>query len=372
MSKRDYYEVLGLQKGASDEEIKKAYRKLAMQYHPDRNQGDKDAEAKFKEIGEAYGTLSDAGKKQNYDAFGHGGWGWNPFGWAGGWFQAEDLWDIFSSFFGGWFSGQSRWGGRRSSERRGEDLEYDLHIDLKTSIYGGRETIEFNKRVECNWCNWDGGSGKKTCSTCGGHGQVTRTSQSPFGVIQQTVACPDCQGTGESFETICGECSWEKRKLEKQKLDIDVPAGIDEGMVIKMTDEGNAGVGTKAAGSLYIRFHVQSEEKGLVRDGVDLHYDLEIDFVEAALGTKKEINIPVIWKRTVSIDAGTQAESVIKISGDGVKHIDRDAKGDLLIHIHIPVPKKLGKKERELLEEIAKEKKLNVNSKKGVFEKMFG
>jgi molecular chaperone DnaJ len=369
MSKRDYYEVLGLEKGASSEEIKKAYRKLAMQYHPDRNQGDKDAEQKFKEIGEAYGTLSDAGKKQNYDTFGHGGWGWNPF-WGGGWFQGEDISDIFNSFFGGGFSG---WGqrGRRQTERRGEDLEYDLHVDLKTSIYGGKETIAFNKRSHCETCDGVGGSGKKICSTCDGNGQVTRTSQSPFGVIQQTVTCPDCNGSGESFENICSDCNGEKRVLKKQKIDIDVPAGIDDGMVIKMTDEGNDGIGTKAAGSLYIRFHVQLEEKGLTRDGVDLHYDLEIDLIEAVLGTKKEINVPVIGKRNVSIDAGTQAESMIKVSWDGVKHIDRDAKWDLLIHMHIPVPKKLSKKERELFEEIAKEKKINVNSKKGVFEKLF-
>lgn len=369
---RDYYEVLGLEKGASEDEIKKAYRKLAMQYHPDRNQGDNKAEAKFKEIGEAYATLSDAGKKQQYDMFGSSWWGsgWNPFGgWAG--FQAEDLGDIFSSFFGGGFAGQSS-GRKRSSQRKWEDLEYDLHIDLKTSIYGGKDTLEFNKREHCDTCSWEGGSWKKTCSTCNWHGQVTQTSQSPFGVIQQTRTCPECQGEWEIFENTCGDCQWEKRKVKKQKLDIDIPAGIDDGMVIKLTGEWNAGVWTKASGDLYVRFHVQMEEKGLSRDGSNLHYELEIDFVEAALWTKKDITIPVIWKRSISVEAGTQAESVIMISGDGVKYIDRDAKWDLLIHIHIPVPKKLSKKEREILEELAKEKKINVNSKKGVFEKLFG
>lgn len=367
---KDFYEVLWLEKGASEDEIKKAYRKLAMKYHPDRNQGDKNAEEKFKEIGEAYGTLSDPQKKQQYDMFGSSGgaggfWG---FGWSGG-FQAEDLGDIFNSFFGWGFSG----GGarRKPTQRRGEDIEYDLHIDLKTSIYGGKETIEFHKRESCKHCNGEGGSGKTTCSTCDGRGQVTHTSQSPFGVIQQTRVCPDCDGTGESFEHICSECQGEKRMLIKERIDIDIPAGIDDGMVIKLTGEGNDGIGTNASWDLYIRFHVELEEKWLTRDGVDLHYDLEIDIVEAILGTKKEINIPIIGKRTVSIDAGTQAESILKVSGDGVKHIDRDAKGDLLMHIHIPIPKKLGKKERELFEEIAKEKKINVNSKKGVFEKLF-
>lgn len=368
---RDYYEILGLQKWASSEEIKKAYRKLAMQYHPDRNQGNKEAEAKFKEIGEAYGTLSDAGKKQSYDMYGSAGGGWNPF-WGGGWFQAEDLWDIFSSFFGGGFWGQSRGWARRSSERRGEDLEYDLHIDLKTSIYGGKDTLEFNKREYCESCDGAGWSGKKTCSTCNWHGQVTQTSQSPFWVIQQTRTCPDCNGSGEEFSKICSECHGEKRVVKKQKLDIDVPAGIDDEMVIKLTGEGNAGVGTKAAWDLYVRFHVSPQEKWLTRDGVDLHYDLEIDFVQAVLGTKIEVNIPIIGKRIVSIDAGTQHWSTLKISGDGVKYIDRDAKWDLLIHIHIPTPTKLSKTERELYENLAKEKKLNVNSKKWVFEKIFG
>jgi len=368
---RDYYEILWLEKWASEDEIKKAYRKLAMQYHPDRNAGDSEAEAKFKEIGEAYGTLSDSGKRQQYDMFGSAGWaGWNPFGGWGG-FQAEDLWDIFNSFFGGWFWWQ-QWGRRRSSERRGEDIEYDLHIDLKTSIYGGKDKVEFHKREHCKHCDGDGGSGKQTCGTCKWQGQVVQTSQSPFWVIQQTRTCPDCSGEWETFEHICSECQGEKRVLIKEKLDIDIPAGIDDGMVIKLTGEGNQWIGTKAAWDLYVRFHVQTEEKWLTRDGVDLHYNLEIDYVEAVLGTTREINIPVIWKRSISIDAWTQAESILKISGDGVKHIDRDAKWDLLIHIHIPIAKKISKKEREILEELAREKKINVNSKKWVFEKLFG
>ena len=311
MSQRDYYEVLGLEKWASEEEIKKAYRKLAMKYHPDRNAGDKEAEAKFKEIGEAYGTLSDAGKRQQYDMFGQSGWaaGGNPFG--GGWFQAEDLWDIFSSFFGGGFWGQSGWARSRSREQRGEDIEHEIHIDLKTSIYGGRETIEFHKREHCGNCDGDGWSGKKTCDTCAGRWQVVQTSQSPFGVIQQTRTCPDCRGEGETFEHLCSECQGEKRVLIKKKLDIDVPAWIDEGMVIKLTGEGNEWIGTKATWDLYIRFQVETSEKSLTRDGVDLHYDLEIDYTEAALGTSRDVNIPVIGKRTMLIEMRSEICSYI-------------------------------------------------------------
>lgn len=364
---KDFYEILWLQKWASSEDIKKAYRKLAMQYHPDRTGWDTASEAKFKEVNEAYATLSDPQKKQQYDMFGSAGWSsFGGFGWG---FQAEDLGDIFSSFFGGGFSGATR--GRRT-EQRGEDLEYDLHIDLKTSIYGGKQKIEFNRRDECSNCQGEGGSGKKTCDTCNGRGQVVQTTQSPFGVIQQTRTCPECQGSGETFEHICSECQWEKRVLKKHKMDIDIPAGIDDSMVIKMTGEGNAWVGTKASGDLYIRFHVNLEEKWLSRDGIHLHYDLEIDLVEAILGTKKEVQIPILGKRTIVIEAGTQAESILKISGDGVKEVQRDHKGDLLLHIHIPIPKKLGKNERELYTEIAKEKKINVLNKKGVLEKLFG
>ena len=370
---RDLYEVLWLQKWASSEEIKKAYRKLAMQYHPDRNPWDSEAEQKFKEVWEAYNTLSDPQKKQQYDMFWSAGWaggfwGWSPFGWWG--FQAEDLWDIFSSFFGGGF-GWWAWWGRKKTERRGEDLEYEMHIDLKTSIYGGKETIEFQRRETCSACNGVWGKGKKTCSTCGGRWQVSYTSQSPFGVIQQTRTCPDCNGTGEVFEEVCSECWWEKRVLKKEKLEIDIPAGIDEGMVIKLTGEGNAGVGTNARGDLYIRFHVKSEKTWLTRDGGDLHFDLEIDIIEAVLGTKKEIQIPILGKRSIQIQPGTQAESTIKISWDGVKDVQRDSKWDLFIHIHIPIPKRLSKEEREHYEAIAKEKKINVCNKKGVLEKIF-
>ncbi len=365
---KDLYGVLDIDKSASKEEIKKAYRKLAMKYHPDRNAGDKDAEAKFKEVNEAYSVLSDAGKRQQYDTYGSTGWAGNPFG-GSGWFQGDDISDIFNSFFGGGFSWTSRWQRR---ETRGEDLEYDLKIDLKTSIYGGTESIEFNRRNACSGCDGIWGSGKQTCGTCWGQGQVTQTSQSPFGVIQQTRTCPDCEGSGESFKELCSECHGEKRVLKKETLDIDIPAGIDDGMVIKMTWEGNAGVWTSVPGDLYIRFYVQSEENWLTRDWADLHYDLELDLIEAVLWTKKEVNIPIIGKRSIAVEAGTQAESILKISGDGVKYIDRDAKGDLIIHLHIPIPKKLGKKERELYEELASEKKLNVNSKKWVFEKIFG
>lgn len=367
----DLYKVLDLEKSADSAAIKKAYRKMAMKYHPDRTGGDLEAEKKFKEVNQAYEILSDEAKRSQYDRFGstNGAAGGSPFG---GWFQSGwvdvDLWDIFESFFGGWFSGNNR---QKRTEFKGEDLEYPLNIDLKTSIYGGKEKITFHKKESCTPCDGAGGSDKKTCDKCSWNGQVTYSTQSMFGTIQQTGVCGDCEGSGETFGTVCSECHGQKRQTIKKDISIDIPAGIDDGMIIKMTSEWNHGVGTNAHGDLYIKFTVNTEEKGLSRDGVDLHYDLEIDVLEAILGTKKSISIPVLGKRSVEIKSGTQSQTIIKITGDGVKHINSESKGDLYIKILVKIPKKLSKSERELYENIATEKKIDVN-KSGVFEKIFG
>lgn len=367
----DLYSILEINKWASKEEIKKAYRTLAMKYHPDRNAWDKEAEAKFKEINEAYSTLSDDNKRKQYDMFWKSGWAswWNPFGgWFGGWVDV-DLWDIFESFFGWGFNG---WTSRqRKTTFKWEDIEQYIDIDLKTSIYWAKEKIVFNKKETCVTCNWEWGSWKTTCSKCNWRWQVTYTSQSMFGTIQQTATCDACSGSWESFKETCSNCHWEKRKLVKKEIEIDIPSGIDNWMIIKMTWEWNHWVWTKSHWDLYIKFRVKLEEKGLKRDWVDLYYELEVDVLEAILGTTKEINIPVIWKRNIEIKAWTSHWSVIKISWDWVKHIDSDSKWDLFIDISLKIPKKLGKKERELYEEIAKEKKVNVN-KAWVFEKLFG
>lgn len=356
MSWKEYYSILWLKKWVSEEEIKKAYRKLAMQYHPDRNPWNHEAEAKFKEIGEAYAVLSDPAKKQQYDRFGSTGGMWGF--WGSGGFAADDISDIFSSFFGGGFWG-SQWR-KRPTEFRWEDIETEMQVDMKTAIYGGKQTLKYSKKIICETCNWVGGSWKKTCETCHGRWQVTYTSQTMFWVVQQTRTCPDCQGSWEVFEKVCHDCHGQKRVIKKIELEVDVPAGIDNDMVIKLTGEGNDGVGTKSKWDLYVRFIVESEEKGLQRDGVDLHYHLDIEVVEAVLGTKKEVNLPILGKRTFQVDAGTQPGSVIKISWDGVKHIQRDNKWDLFIHINILIPKKISKTERTHYEALAKEKKIPV------------
>ncbi|NDK07820.1 molecular chaperone DnaJ [Candidatus Gracilibacteria bacterium] len=367
MSNKDYYNTLGVDKNATDDELKKAYRKLAMQYHPDRNGGDKEAEHKFKEINEAYGVLSDAGKRRQYDTYGTVGNG----GFSGGGFGVDfDISDIFNSFFNGGEGFSS--GGRRKRQTsfRGEDLEYTIKLDLETSIYGGKQKIKFDRMEECTDCKGEGGTGKKTCGDCHGTGYVKYRQQSVFGVIEHTGVCEKCEGSGETLDHLCGTCKGKKRVKKTIELEIKIPAGIDNGMIIKMTSEGNDGINTKAKGDLYVKFKVSLEEKGLKRDGEDLYYDLEVDVLEAILGCDKEIVIPIIGKRTIKIAAGTQVGTVIKIGGDGVKHVEKDSKGDLFVNLDIKIPKKLAKDERELYEQIATAKNLKVGGK-GIFDKLF-
>ena len=365
----DYYSTLWLDKWASKEDIKKAYRKLAMQYHPDRNSGDKSAEAKFKEVNEAYWVLSNDQKRQQYDTFGSTWWG-------AGWFQSAgfdvDISDIFESFFWGQWGRNTGRQRQRSSEQKGEDIETYVNIDLATSIKGGEKTISYNKMSWCSECKWVGGEWKKECGKCNGSWYVTYTKQSMFGVIQQTGACDECNASGESFENLCGICNGQKRVSTKVDYSLEIPAWIDDGMVIKIGEEGNEWIGTNAKWDLYVKFRVEQEEGTLKRDGNDLHYDLEIQIIEAILGTTKDINIPIIGKRSISIDSGTQMGTTITIKWDGIKDVQYDRKWDLFIHLDIKIPKKLSKKERELYEEIAKEKKMNVCNKKWVYEKLFG
>jgi molecular chaperone DnaJ len=367
MAKKDYYEILWISKQASEEEVKKAYRKLAMQYHPDRNKWDKASEEKFKEVNEAYSILSDSSKRKQYDMYGSVGSN-NGFSWFS---WDVDLWDIFESFFWGGFSSQS-WR-RKTSERRGEDLEYVLNIDLKTSIYWSKQKISFEKYNSCDSCDWIGWTWKKTCTTCKWSWYVRYRQESFFWVIEQTAACDTCSWTWEIFEHTCKHCKWQKRVSVKKDLEIDIPAWIDDAMVIKIAWEGNAGVWTKQNGDLYVRVQVSLEEKWLTRKGNNLYYTLEIDLLDAILWAQLDVNIPILWKRKIKIVAWTQFGTKIRLSQDGVKHINRDEKWDLIITLDIHVPKKLSKKEKELYEKLALEKwKKSSSEEGGVFSKIFG
>lgn len=361
----DLYNVLWIDKNATKEEIKKAYRTLAMKYHPDRNKWDKASEEKFKEINNAYSILSDDGKRRQYDTY----WSvwWNSW-FSSGWFDV-DLWDIFNEFFWGWWRSQTK---KRSSEQRGEDLEYVLHISLKTSIYWWKEKIDINKMEGCNTCNWVWWSWKKSCNKCRWSWYVTYSQKTIFWVIQQTWVCDECNWTWDSFEHICNDCHWQKRVKISKSIDIDVPAWIDSGMIIKLTWEWNDGIWTKHSWDLYLKFKVDQEEKWLRREWEDLHYDLELDLLEAVLWTKKEINIPIIWKREIDIKAWTQPNTTIKINWDWIKYVNSDKKWDLYITLDIKIPKKLWKVEKDLYLEIAKEKKINVCNNKWIFERIFG
>lgn len=359
---KNYYDILWVTKTATQDEIKKAYRKLAMQHHPDRGW---DAE-KFKEINEANEVLSDANKRKQYDTFGSVWGGGNPF-WWGGFGVDVDLGDIFEQFFGGW----ARRSSRARTSFRGEDIETILEVDLKTSMLWGKQEISYKKFSHCDECSGVWWSEKKSCDTCGGSGYVKYRQQSLFGTIEHTGPCETCSWSGETFKKICDTCHGKKRVQKNTKIEIDIPAGIDDGMVIRLNWEGNDWV-WEWAWDLYVRFKVQTIQKNLVRKWVDLHYTLEIDVIEAILWTTKEIQIPILGKRSIVIEAGTQFGSIIKIAQDGVKYIDKDKKWDLFIHLEIQVPKKISQAERKLYEDIAKENKLNVHNKKWILEKIFG
>lgn len=363
---KNYYDILWVDKWASWEDIKKAYRKKAMEHHPDR-WGDAEI---FKEINEAYWVLWDENKKREYDTY----WRvwWNPFwGWTWGfgwfWWVDVDLGDIFESFFG-W---SAWWRSRKKPKNFSwEDIETRINIDLKTSIIWWKINVKYQKYVKCNDCNQDWWTGIKTCWDCNWTWYVKYRQQTMFGTVEHTWACESCNWTWETLENVCKFCNWQKRIKKDVVYDLEIPAWIDDWMTIKITWEWNDWV-KSISGDLYVRFWVDLKEKNLVRRGYDLYYELEIDVLEAILWTQKDIIIPVIWKRSITIESWTQIWTIIKKSWDWVKFIDKDKKWDLYIEIKIKIPKKLSDFERESYEKIAKEKKINFSNKKWIFEKIF-
>ncbi|MAG99417.1 molecular chaperone DnaJ [Halopseudomonas aestusnigri] len=348
MSKRDYYEVLGVEKGASEAELKKAYRRLAMKYHPDRNPDDENAEEKFKEATEAYEVLTDANKRAAYDQYGHAGVDPNMGGGAGGFGGGgANFSDIFGDVFGDIFGGG---GGRgRSSVQRGSDLRYTLELDLEEAVRGTTVTIRVPTLVACETCDGSGakkGTTPTTCTTCGGHGQVRM--QQGFFSVQQT--CPRCHGTGKMITDPCKDCHGNGRVEKQKNLSVKVPAGVDTGDRIRLAGEGEAGVNGGPAGDLYVVVSVR-EHKIFQRDGKNLYCEVPISFVDAALGG--ELEVPTLDGRVkLKIPEGAQTGKLFRLRGKGVTPVRGGSAGDLLCRVVVETPVNLTKRQRELLEEL--------------------
>ncbi len=354
MAKRDYYEVLGVTRSASADEIKKAYRKAAIQYHPDKNPGDKEAEDKFKEAAEAYDVLSNGDKKARYDQFGHDGMrgGAGGGGFSGGGFSMDDIFSNFGDIFGGGFGG---FGGGGSARRvnRGSDLRIKVKLNLKEVVNGTTKKLKINKFVTCDLC---GGSGAKdshsfeTCSTCHGSGYVTQMVNTFFGRTQTTQACPTCGGDGKIIKTPCTKCKGEGAIRGEEVVEIRIPAGVGEGMQLSVSGKGNAARRGGENGDLLVLIEEQKDQE-LVRDGNDLIYNLNISIPTAVLGDSVEV--PTVDSRAkIKIEPGTQAGSVLRLRGKGVPDVNGYGKGDLLIVINVHIPKNLKSEDRKLVEKM--------------------
>ena len=348
MAKRDYYDVLGVNKSASPEEVKSAYRKLAVKHHPDKNPGDKPAEDKFKEASEAYGVLSDKSKKENYDNFGHAAFENGGGGQGGGFggFGGADFSDIFEDFFSDF--GGGRGSRSRRSSNRGSDLRYDLSISLKEAYSGKKQDIQFSTSDKCNNCKGSGskpGYSADRCSYCGGNGKI-RSNQGFF-TVQQT--CPQCSGRGEEITNPCGDCSGRGIKQTSKKISVTIPKGVDDGTRIRLSGKGEAGSRGGTNGDLYLFINVKSHDL-FKRSDENLFFEYPISIADAALGTT--IEIPTIdgGKAKIKIPDGTQNGKQFRLKGKGMPFMRRGDYGDLYVQVTTEVPVSLNKQQKELLE----------------------
>lgn len=361
MSKRDYYEVLGVSKQASADEIKKAYRKIAMQHHPDRNPGDKAAEEKFKEAAEAYEVLSSPDKKAQYDRFGHSmGNAGRPGGGGGqGGFGGMNMDDIFSNFgdiFGDGFGGGGGRGGRRQGGgTRGANLRVKLKMNFSEIAHGATKKIKVKKYVTCQPCGGNGAKDKssiKTCGTCGGSGQVRRVQNTFLGQMQTVTTCPTCNGDGTSISAKCTSCKGEGRVYGEETISLDIPAGVQDGMQLSMSGNGNMGERGGPAGDLLILIEEEKHPQ-LMRRDLDVIYPLFVTFPDVVLGT--QVEVPTIDGRAkIKIPAGTQSGKIFRLKGKGFPAFQSYEKGDQLVEINTWSPQTLTKEEREMLEKLQK------------------
>ena len=357
MAKRDYYEVLGVDKKASEDEIKKAYRKIAIKYHPDRNPGNKEAEEKFKEAAEAYDVLHDPQKRQQYDQFGFNGPGAGGFGGFGGRASVnmDDIFSMFGDTFGGHgfnpFGGGG--GGRqaRPQKQRGSDLRLRVKLSLQEVESGVVKKFKVRKDVPCSHCNGSGaenGSTEETCPTCHGSGVITHTTQSIFGMMQTQGICPTCNGEGKVIKNKCKHCGGTGIVKGEEVIEINIPAGVAEGMVVNVPGKGNAGPRNGINGDIQV-FIEEEENETFVRDGNNLIYNLLLDFPTAALGGSIEIPTISGTKLKVKIENGTQPGKTLRLRGKGLPEVNGYGKGDIIVNISVYVPKELSKEEKEAL-----------------------
>jgi len=358
---RDYYEILGVDRNAAPEDLKKAYRKLAMQYHPDRNPGDKEAESKFKEAAEAYEVLSDPSKRERYNRFGHAGVR-NGAGGGAGFHDINDIFSAFSDIFGGTAQGGifeeffrgGRTQTRRGGGRRGEALRIQLPLTLEEISEGTDKKIKVRKFVSCETCQGSGAeggsSGYSTCSTCNGLGEIRQARQTVFGQFVNVQTCPACLGEGQVIQQKCGTCSGEGRVRGEETITVSVPAGVMEGNYLSMRGAGNAGIRGGSPGELRIEIEELPNED-FVRDGLDLYHDCYISFPDAALGT--EVEVPTLKGRArIQIDPGTQSGKILRMRGRGLPELNSGRRGDQMIRIHVWTPRILTDKEAALLESL--------------------
>jgi len=381
MSKKDYYEILGLSKDATEKEIKSAYRKLAKEYHPDHNKSE-DAETKFKEIGEAYEVLSDPAKKDAYDKYGHAGVGGfgaaGRNGYPGGGFSGiYDMGDIFNQFFGGGASGMrggigsetdenfggfgdffsAFGGGRRTRQKptKGNDVKYSMDIDFIDSIKGGEFEFSVNRNLHCKTCDGTGAKDGRVsqCKTCGGKGEVRRVQNSMFGQVAVVIECPDCGGSGESAEEICPDCNGQGLKPESEKIKIKIPAGAYDGMILRFRNGGDYIKGVSEPGDLYVQLNVSSHEE-FDRRGDDIYSEIEISPQIAVLGDTVKVNT-VHGDVKLKIPAGTQPGTVFRIKEKGAPLIQSGSIGDHYVKVNVNIPKKVSRSEKKLWEQLREE-----------------
>lgn len=371
MQKRDYYEVLGVEKSVDEQELKRAYRKLAKKYHPDLNPNDEEAEKNFKEVSEAYEVLSDKEKRAQYDRFGHEGMNQGGFGggYSGGFGDFGDIFgDIFGDMFGGFGSSRQK----RRGPTKGEDIQVGVRITLREAAFGVKKEVSVKRDESCSACEGTGakpGTEKKTCPTCHGTGEVQQIHRTPLGQMVRVGACATCKGTGEIIEDPCSKCRGTGKMKETKKFSVNIPAGVDTGSYIPIRGEGELGEKGGPRGDLFVYIEVMAD-KDFQRQGDDLSTEIPVSFTQLTLGA--EIEVPTLdGKIKYKIEPGTQSGTVFRFKGKGIKNVRSNRYGDLYVKVNVVIPRKLTDKERDIIEKLSEEFGEDPNhGKKGIFDKI--